>query len=223
MEKYFKIIDKIAIEDIIKEIDLCPESAWRELDQWVNPQADKIYALYKSKKLYNEVELCAELRRVKDAKIYPDPSREQERLHVIWQFTSDQNNSVWWIDPSWRMHKPMLNPKFGKYFPATVNQLDRYWKSKNKTLSRLFFSRLQPGKQVYPHSDGIWGGNYANNQRYGLVLTTNEGCTLTVGSVTVNPDPGTLYWFDSREIHSAVNPTTAPEPRIFLYMDVDQG
>lgn len=220
LTKYFKILDHINIDCIIKELNNCPDEAWQELDEWVNPKADKIYDLYKQGLIPNKEQLLQRLSRAKTAVSSPDTSREQQRLHIIWQFASLKDNEPWWLDHSWRTQLPTVNPKFGNYFSDTIAELDQYWKKQNKVLSRLFFSKIQPGKQVYPHTDGKWGENYNSNQRYGLVVTTNDGCELTVADVTVNPAPGTLYWFDSREIHSATNPMTATNPRIFLYMDV---
>lgn len=223
--KYIKILDSIQVNDILDELSNCPEEAWRELDEWVNPRLDKIYHLFKTGQITDRDQLQARIARAKMAIDTPDTSREQDRLHLIWQFLpSDKDNTgPWWINNDWHNWTPAVHPKYGKLFPNTISQMQNYWKSRGKSLSRMFFSRLMPGKQVYPHVDGKWGENYDNNQRYGLVITTNSQCNLTVGPIIVNPGPGTLYWFDSREIHSATNPLPADNSRIFLYMDVDQN
>jgi hypothetical protein len=221
MTEYFNLIDQIDIDCIVEELGVCPELAWTEVEEWVNPQADKIYNLYQTGTITDKEELIQRLSRAKFYASYPDESREQDRLHLIWQMTNLSNNPVWWIDKSWRNQIPSVNPTYGKYFNQTIQQMTQYWAAQEKKLSRLFFSRLTPGKQVYPHQDGPWGDNYENIQRYGLIISTNSQCELKVGSLTVNPDPGTLFWIDGRTVHSATNPATAPSPRIFLYMDVD--
>jgi hypothetical protein len=221
MTEYFNLIDQINIDNVVKELESCPEIAWTQVEEWTRPQANKIYNLYQTGVIADKKQLFQRLARTKDVIIQCDESREQDRLHLIWQMTNAAGNSAWWIDRSWRDQPPSINPEYGKFFDKTIQQISSYWESQDKQLSRLFFSRLQPGRQVYPHQDGAWGCNYENIRRYGLVVSTNNECELTVGDITVNPDPGTLFWIDGGMTHSATNPATASEPRIFLYMDVD--
>jgi hypothetical protein len=221
MTEYFNLVDHIDITCIVEELDMCPELAWTEVQEWVNPQADKIHDLYQKGIIPDKDQFLQRLARAKYYAAHPDVSKEQDRLHLIWQMTNLSNNAVWWMTKSWRNQIPSINPTYGKYFNQTIQLMTQYWAAQEKKLSRLFFSRLTPGKQVYPHRDGSRGNNYENIERYGLIISTNSQCELTVGSLTVNPDPGTLFWIDGTVIHSAINAATASSPRVFLYMDVD--
>lgn len=142
--------------------------------------------------------------------------REQDRLHVIWQADEDGSNTSWWLSPYWPENAPILT-QIGAQFPNTISMLNQVWAEKNETIQRLFFSRLQPGKQIYPHEDSVWG-NPELNVRYGLTITTNDQCEITVAGDSANPSPGTIFWFDNYQTHSATN--NGDTDRIHLYIDV---
>jgi hypothetical protein len=215
-----KFIDQIPIGSILDELESCPPSVWDDLNEWVRPDLKQVYAEYQASSTKNVPELYARLTWANRAKSTPDSSSEQDRLHLRWQQKATGSDRLWWLDENWRAQIPAVTATGSAYFQKTLAMLDQYWHSKNKIMSRAFFSRLQPGNQLYPHVDGDWGDGKSVQNRYGLVLITTEDAKFTVDSVSINPDPGTLFWSNNKVLHSAINPSTAPHPRIFLYMDV---
>lgn len=183
-----KILDNINVTPILDELSCIQESAWNDAKSWTNPLGkEPVHSI-----------------------------KEQDRLHLVWQTDPDGKNLHWWRDPNWRNDPPTLTC-YGRKFPNTISLLENYCSAKNKKIYRIFFSRLTPKAQVYPHVDGQWGENFDNNSRYGLVLTTNQQCKIMCNNKEANPDPGSFFWLENTKIHSAVN--NGVTNRIYLYMD----
>ncbi len=98
--------------------------------------------------------------------------------------------------------------------PATMAAL------KDVPLSRIgartpsvFFSRLEPGAHIPPHS-----GMLNSRLICHLPLIVPEGCWLRVGNETRSWEDGKLLIFDDSIEHEARNPT--PEKRIVLIFDI---
>lgn len=195
-----KNLYSIDISLIFQELNSCPEEAWYDTKAWSNPTDYSNSTLSQAGML--------------DKK---SVTREQDRLHVIWQADLDGSNQKWWQDPKWRDRASVIT-QYGKLFPNTIRVLCDFWYKENQVLKRMFFSRLQPGKQIYSHCDAPWGTNFDLNTRYGLVITTNPECQLTAEDQIDNPVPGTVFWFDNKLKHSAVNFGTTD--RIYIYMDL---
>jgi hypothetical protein len=195
-----KFVDSIDIAPIVQELNNCPNIAWHDTKLWSSP-AD-----------YNQSTLSQDGVVNKQSVI-----REQDRLHVIWQADPNGGNQEWWQDSNWRDRAPIIT-QYGKLFPDTIKTLSDFCRIKDQVLNRLFFSRLTSGQQVYPHRDAPWGTNFEKNTRYGVVITTNPDCTVTSQGHVANPEPGTVFWFDNSQEHSAVN--NGLTDRIYLYMDI---
>ena len=195
-----KIIDKIDIELIIEELSSCPEDAWHDTKDWHSPTDYSQTTLSQEGLLNNK-----------------SVTREQDRLHIIWQADRDGGNQYWWQDPAWRDSTPVVT-QYGKLFPNTIDLLTKFFNNNNQVLERMFFSRLQPEQQIYPHSDAAWGTDFEQNIRYGLVITTNPECLITSVDQIDNPAPGTVFWLDNCQKHSAIN--LGSTDRIYLYMDL---
>lgn len=211
-----EILDRLDIAFILESLDKCPEAAMHEVDEWVTPTAEQTYNLYRSGHISKD-ELMTRLSIIKNKEL-GDASREQNRLHVLWQMTEPGSVLPWWETPGWKAKPAIINPIYGKYFIQTVDFFKLYWEKKNKKLERMFFSRLLPGKQVYPHCDAKWTYDERPIARAGLVLTTNDRCTVTVQDNEYQLEPGTLFLFDNLLKHSATN--FGNTSRTFLYMDV---
>jgi hypothetical protein len=184
-----KILDNINITSILEELSLVQEVEWNDTRAWTNP--------------VNEPPV--------------ESIRDQDRLHLIWQLDPDGGNQHWWKNPDYVNDPPMITP-YGKKFSNTISLLENYCSSKKKKIYRVFLSRLQPGAQVYPHTDKQWGKNFDINSRYGIVLTTNPDCKVIWQDTTANPDVGSLFWFDNTKTHGAIN--NGSTSRIYLYMDI---
>tara|TARA_R110000796_G_scaffold22353_6_gene64886 strand:- start:3548 stop:4195 length:648 start_codon:yes stop_codon:yes gene_type:complete len=208
------IVDNLNVDIIANEVNQCPEEAWEQVREWTAPTVKRVYNLYKQG-VITDADLIRRVEKVKYRQKNPDESVEQDRLHLLWQMTEDSSGLEWWDHDDWRNKQPSYNGKYIDYFPCTVNLFTEYFGDR---LQRMFFSRLRPGKQLYPHSDGVWGEDFSSINRYGLVVITNNGCAITVDGIMYKPTSGTLIEFDNALIHSAIN--DGQHDRIVLYADV---
>lgn len=101
-------------------------------------------------------------------------------------------------------------------FPATIGLLERLAQSLDGELGRAKFARLPPGAVVKPHADR--GRYYKVRDRYHCVIESRGGSSLTAGSESVRMQPGEIWWFDNKAIHSARNDSDLP--RTHLIFDV---
>jgi hypothetical protein len=195
------IIDTVDISDIVQELSNCPASVWNDTKEYINPK-DHINSTLSREAIVNGKNV----------------TRYQDRIHVKWQADADGGNCNWWKDPGWRERPPVITLHGKTYFSKTISLLTDFYAARLQTVDRIFFSRLRPGLEIYPHRDGSWGNNFDRNMRYGLTIVTNDRCAITAGGHSLNPAPGTVFWFNNCEEHGAVNFGTTD--RIVLYADV---
>lgn len=101
-------------------------------------------------------------------------------------------------------------PMFDKYTEAI-----EWLKSQGFTkISRCAFFRLQPGGEVPNHIDD--GTYYLSRDRYHLSLQGEY--EYTCGDETHVITPGTFFWFDNKDYHTAKNISNVD--RITLVFDV---
>lgn len=192
--------NKIEVDDIIKELNHCPEQAWLESKAWSTREVTETNIGAYSKKLGKSI------------------VREQDRLLLIWH--KDLEGKVWYNHENYRTfsteHKSWVNT-----FPKTMELLTNYFKLQNKKLIRLYFSRLQPGKQIYPHPDEPFvpeNNDFSTVQRYGLCVTTNDRCRFTLDKIEIHIPQGVIYHMDNMKFHAATN--FGDKDRVHMYMDV---
>lgn len=101
-------------------------------------------------------------------------------------------------------------------FPATSDLLERLADDLGGQLGRAKFARLPPGAVVKPHADR--GRYYRVRDRYHCVIESRGGSSLTAGGESVRMQPGEIWWFDNKAIHSARNDSDLP--RIHLIFDL---
>ena len=101
-------------------------------------------------------------------------------------------------------------------FPAATDLLERLAEDLGGQLGRAKFARLPPGAVVKPHADR--GRYYRVRDRYHCVIESRGGSSLTAGGESVRMQPGEIWWFDNKAIHSARNDSDLP--RIHLIFDL---
>lgn len=195
------IIDTINISDVAQELFSCPVLVWDDSKEYINPK--------------DHINSTLSRDAIVDGK---NVTRYQDRIHVKWQADADGSNRDWWKDSNWREQTPVITLYGKMYFSKTISLLTDFYAARKQTVDRIFFSRLRPGLEIYPHRDGAWGKNFDHNLRYGLTIVTNDHCVITANSHSLNPEPGTVFWFDNCQEHSAVN--FGATDRIVLYTDV---
>ncbi len=99
-------------------------------------------------------------------------------------------------------------------FPATTGLLERLAQALGGELGRAKFARLPPGAVVKPHADR--GRYYRLRDRYHCVIDSRGGSSLTAGSESVRMQPGEIWWFDNKAIHSARNDSELPRTHLIF-------
>jgi len=198
--KTMKPVHEFDVASIAQEAQSLPPEAWQETKVWSDPN-----------------NLAASNIGDYSKKVGMSVVREQDRALVIWHKSPDQR--PWWEHPGYRQFDTVPT-QWAERCPGTMQILSEHFAEQDKQLVRLYFSKLQPGHQIYPHDDQpFWHDRFDKIIRYGLCVTTNDQCVLTCADDEWHVPAGTLYWMDSyNHVHSAVNFGTTD--RIHMYMDV---
>lgn len=196
-----EIVDKIDVSCIKQEIQSCDPSAWFDNLAWSAPieVADSNIGSY-SKKINSSV------------------IREQDRILLIWH--KDQNGKAWYLHSDYRSFETAPTSR-SQMFPETMKFLLDYFAQKQQRMVRLYFSRLRPGKQIYPHTDEKFqphDADFSTVKRYGLAVTTNPQCRVSCDNFDLHLESGTLYFLDNMKIHAATN--FGSVDRVHMYMDI---
>lgn len=105
------------------------------------------------------------------------------------------------------------NQDVEKNFPQTVALLKEI-----PGIKTAFFSYLQPGKQIPPHTGPFHGVVRAH---LGLKIPTDaRSCNIKVAGEQRHWEEGKLLIFDDRYIHEVHNNTN--EPRLILFLDIER-
>ena len=99
-------------------------------------------------------------------------------------------------------------------FPATISLLEYLAETLDGELGRAKFARLPPGAVVKPHADR--GRYYKRRDRYHCVIESRGGSSLTAGGESVRMQPGEIWWFDNKAIHSARNDSDLPRTHLIF-------
>lgn len=83
-------------------------------------------------------------------------------------------------------------------------------------LGTVLLVKLEPGKQVYPHSDSGWSAGYY--EKYFIPIQTSTKATFNFPDGVIAPELGHVYWFDNSILHSYTNNT--PDDVIMLIVTI---
>ena len=70
-------------------------------------------------------------------------------------------------------------------------------------LGTILLVKLEPGKQVYPHTDGAWSAEYY--EKYFIPIQVAPGSIFNFPDGTIYPQIGEAYWFNNGVVHSYEN------------------
>lgn len=101
-------------------------------------------------------------------------------------------------------------------FPKLCGFMTDFASEHRGALGRAIIVRLKPGGKVYSHIDE--GEYYKKTNRYHLVLHSPSGSLLNCGTESAVMKNGELWWFDNKQMHSAVNEDS--DWRIHLIFDM---
>jgi hypothetical protein len=88
--------------------------------------------------------------------------------------------------------------------------------NKGEDLGTVLLVKLEPGKQVYPHSDSGWSAGYY--EKYFIPIQTSAKATFNFPDGVIAPELGHVYWFDNSILHSYTNNT--PDDVIMLIVTI---
>lgn len=100
-----------------------------------------------------------------------------------------------------------------KKYPEVLKLVYRYIPP--ELVARIAIVKILPGKFVFPHIDT--GEYYKRRHRYHISLTGSY--VYTVEETRRQIEPGMMFWFDNKQVHSSWNNST--EDRISIIFDVD--
>ena len=96
---------------------------------------------------------------------------------------------------------------------ALMNQVD------GVRLGRVIITRLPPGKEITPHTDGGAPATYF--QRYQIALQSLPGCIFKIEDEEVNFLTGEVWHIDNLKVHSVIN--NSADDRIVIIVDIRTG
>ena len=196
--KSIKFVHTFDVTDIAREAESLPLEAWLETKPWSDPEnlANSTIGEYSKQSGKSLI-------------------REQDRVLLMWHKSID--DQPWWTHAGYRKFATAPT-QWSDQCPRTMQILSEHFAKEGKQLVRLYFSKLQPGHQVYPHEDQEFGDDFEKITRYGLCVTTNDQCELRCADDACHVPQGTMYWIDNVLVHSATN--FGAQDRIHMYMDV---
>lgn len=83
-------------------------------------------------------------------------------------------------------------------------------------LGRVMINKLIPGGSIFPHADTPVHACYWD--RFHVVLQSGPGATLRCGDETIHMETGSIWWFNNRLEHEAIN--AGADDRIHLVIDI---
>lgn len=89
------------------------------------------------------------------------------------------------------------------------------------SLGRVIIARLPPGGQIKPHADNYGAYAMQDGLRLHVCVQGLPGCLFNCGDETVQMPTDSVWWFQHREMHSALN--NSADDRIHLLVDINTG
>jgi Aspartyl/Asparaginyl beta-hydroxylase len=83
-------------------------------------------------------------------------------------------------------------------------------------LGRVMINRLRPGGRIAAHADTPVHAEYYS--RHHVVLQTAPGANLRCGDETLHLEKGTVWWFNNKLEHEAINNSAVD--RLHMIVDI---
>lgn len=85
-------------------------------------------------------------------------------------------------------------------------------------LGGVLITRIPPGGRIAPHTDSSW--HVDTFEKYYVSIESAPGALFICEDEQINPNPGDVYWFDNRRMHSVENNSTSD--RITLIVCIER-
>ena len=139
-----------------------------------------------------------------------DPKGPHHESEDIWIRYNDRKNVDACGDQILNSDHPANGPHRPVWYPAyyQLPQLRHIIFSlmnmvEGEELGTVLLVKLEPGKQVYPHTDGGWTGGYY--EKYFIPVQAAPGSVFNFPDGTIYPVPGEVYWFNNSVPHNYEN------------------
>jgi quercetin dioxygenase-like cupin family protein len=164
------------------------------------------------------------LELVKQSKIHCTPNRSKFEKDIILvagpykiDVPAEKHSYSQWVENGNMYDDPSVEFRKTPFFdnhPLLVNYLYTKFPSLKTELVRIIISKLHPGDKVAKHYDV--GRSYRKNRFHFSIQGTYK---YYVGDEEITIHPGTLFWFDNKQLHWAEN--TGDVDRITTIFDID--
>lgn len=164
------------------------------------------------------------LQLIKDGKIHCTPNRSKFEKDVIliggpYNVGLSEENHTYeqWVKNGNRYDDPSVEFRKTEMFddyPLLMQYLYSRFPSLKTELARIIISKLYPGDKVVKHHD--FGRSYRKNRFHFSIQGTYK---YYVADEELTITPGTLFWFDNKQLHWAEN--VGGVDRISVIFDID--
>jgi len=179
---------------------------------------------------FNVMPLQVALRRqprlfgkYKDRCLDQSPHRESED---IWVRYNDYAN-VESVDTPLNSEHPANGPHRPVWYPAyyQLPQLrdivfNLMTMVEGEELGTILLVKLEPGKQIYPHTDAGWSAEYY--EKYFIPVQTSPGAMFNFPDGAIHPELGCAYWFNNSILHSYTNNTNEDDIMLIITIRSDK-
>jgi hypothetical protein len=102
-------------------------------------------------------------------------------------------------------HRPVWYPAYYQLPQLRSVIFDLMTMVEGEELGTILLVKLEPGKQVYPHTDAGWSADYY--EKYFISIQTAPGASFNFPDGAIYPELGCAYWFNNSILHSYTNNT----------------
>jgi len=102
-------------------------------------------------------------------------------------------------------HRPVWYPAYYQLPQLRSIIFDLMTMVEGEELGTILLVKLEPGKQVYPHTDAGWSADYY--EKYFIPIQTAPGASFNFPDGAIYPELGCAYWFNNSILHSYTNNT----------------
>jgi len=113
-------------------------------------------------------------------------------------------------------HRPVWYPVYYQLPQIRHLIFDLMALVEGEELGTILLVKLEPGQQIYPHTDSGWSAGYY--EKYFIPIQTSAGASFNFPDGAILPELGHVYWFNNSILHSYTNNT--PDDAIMLIVTI---
>lgn len=102
-------------------------------------------------------------------------------------------------------HRPIWYPVYYQLPQLRPLVFDLMTLVEGEELGTILLVKLEPGQQIYPHTDSGWSASYY--EKYFIPIQTSAGASFNFPDGAILPELGHVYWFNNSILHSYTNNT----------------